>query len=115
MADVKTAASSKPASHAGAPKNSNNFMVNLIVVAACIIAAELIFSFVFGASSNFKDAEHHVPANFMGTVHSGGWVVPILMACTFTLISFCVERALTIIKAKGKMNAAEFVRKVQYH
>jgi biopolymer transport protein ExbB len=32
-----------------------------------------------------------------------------------TLISFIVERALTIFKAKGKMDAGEFVRKVQYH
>ncbi|MGN6476947.1 MAG: MotA/TolQ/ExbB proton channel family protein [Flavipsychrobacter sp.] len=114
MADVKTAAS-KSQSHAGKPKNSSNFAINLGIVVACIVVAELVFNFWFGSPSNFKDAEMHVPANFMGTMHSGGWVVPILMGTTLTLISFCVERALTIIKAKGKVNPAEFVRKVQYH
>jgi len=114
MAEVKTAA--KTQTHqAGKPKNASNFMINLIVVVTCVIVAELIFSFVFGAAGNFKDADKHVPANFMGTMHSGGWVVPILMATTLTLISFVVERALTIVKAKGKVNGAEFVRKVQYH
>ncbi len=114
MADVKTAAKSTGHS-AGKPKNSNNFMTNLLVVAACVIVAEVVFHVVFGAAGNFKDAEKHVPANGLGTVYSGGWVVPILMASTLTLISFCVERALTIIKAKGKVSPAEFVRKVQYH
>ena len=51
----------------------------------------------------------------MGTMYSGGFVVPILLATLLTLLSFIVERALTVIKAKGKMDAGEFVRKVQYH
>jgi biopolymer transport protein ExbB len=115
MADVKTAAA-KPTGHqAGKPKNSSNFMVNLLIVAGCIVVAELVFHMVFGSAQNFKDAEKHVPANFLGTMYSGGWVVPILMATTLTLFAFIVERALTIVKAKGKVNGAEFVRKVQYH
>jgi biopolymer transport protein ExbB len=113
MAEVKTAGKSQ--GHAGAPKNANNFTINLLVVVACIAAAEAVFHLLFGQASNFRDAEKHVPANFMGTMYSGGWVVPILMATTLILISFCVERAMTIIKAKGKVNGAEFVRKVQYH
>ncbi len=113
MAEVKAAA--KPSSQAGKPKNSSNFMTNLLVVVACIAVAELVFHLVFGQASNFKDAEKHVPANGLGTVYSGGWVVPILMSSALILIAFCVERALTIVKAKGKISPAEFVRKVQYH
>jgi biopolymer transport protein ExbB len=117
MADVKTGAA-KASSHgtrAGQPKNSNNMLINLIVVVACIAVAEGIFHGLFGNASHFKDAEKHVPADFMGTMYSGGWVVPILMATALTLICFVIERALTIFKAKGKVAAGEFVRKVQYH
>src|SRR5690606_27615460 len=114
MADVKTAAA-KPQGHAGKPKNTSNFMINLLIVIACVAICEAVFHLVFGAPSNFKDAERHVPANGLGTVYSGGWVVPILMSTCLTLIAFVVERALTIVRAKGKMNAGEFVRKVQYH
>lgn len=117
MADVKTAAVKPSAqSHsAGKPKNSNNFLINLVVVVSCIIVSVLIFNFVLGAAGNFKDAEHHVPANFMGTMHSGGFIVPILMATFLTLLCFIIERFITIFKARGRVNSGEFVRKVQYH
>ena len=116
MADVKTAAARPAGSQhgAGKPKNSNNFVTNLLVVLACILAGVLIYSFVLGASGNFNDAMKEHPKNFMGTMHSGGFVVPILMATLLTLICFIIERALTVIKAKGN-NSGEFVRKVQYH
>jgi len=118
MADVKTAAAkptSAPGNRAGKPKNANNFFINLIVVAACVVAALLIFNFVLGAAGNFKDADKHVPANGLGTMYSGGFVVPILMATALTLLCFIIERAITIFKAKGRVASGEFVRKVQYH
>jgi biopolymer transport protein ExbB len=117
MADVKTAPArpSNPQGTAGKPKNSSNFLVNLIVVVCCIVAGVLIYFLVLGNAGNFQDALKEKPKNFLGTMYSGGFVVPILMATLLTLLSFVVERALTIIKAKGKMDGGEFVRKVQYH
>jgi len=117
MADVKTAAPRPSAPHgtAGKPKNSSNFFINLIVVVACIVMGIVIWKFVLGSPSNFNDAMKEKAKNFMGTMYQGGFVVPILLATLLTLLSFIVERALTIIKAKGKMDAGEFVRKVQYH
>ena len=120
MADVKTAPARPSASQgksAGKPKNSSNFMTNLIVVVSCIVVGYLIWKFVMGNASNFKDAEkqHAQDGNFLGLMYQGGFVVPILLATLLTLISFVVERALTIFRAKGKMDAGEFVRKVQYH
>jgi biopolymer transport protein ExbB len=116
MAEVKTAAAKPAASHAGKPKNSNNFWLNTIVVAACVVAGEVIWKFVLGNPSNFLDGEHREKAaNIMGTMYQGGFVVPILIATLLTLLCFVVERTLTIVKAKGKMDAGEFVRKVQYH
>jgi biopolymer transport protein ExbB len=116
MAEVKTAAANASlGARAGKPKNSNNFWVNLLVVVACLVVAHLIFHVLLGDAGNFKDKEKHVPANFAGTMYSGGWVVPILMSTALVLICFIVERALTIIRAKGKVAGGEFVRKVQYH
>ncbi|HTN44945.1 MAG TPA: MotA/TolQ/ExbB proton channel family protein [Flavipsychrobacter sp.] len=115
MADVKTAAA-KPTGHqAGKPKNSNNFWVNLIIVAVCIAAGWAVYSFVLGSPSNFADAERHKPKNFAGNMYLGGFIVPFLIATFLTMLAFVIERALTVAKAKGKMNNAEFVRKVQYH
>ena len=118
MADVKTAAARPSAPQgAGKPKNSSNFLTNLIVVVSCIVVGYLIWKFVMGNAGNFKDAEkaHAQDGNILGLMYQGGFVVPVLLATLLTLISFVVERALTIFKAKGKMDAGEFVRKVQYH
>lgn len=116
MADVKTAAA-KPSGHgAGAPKNSNNFMVNLLVVASCLIAGFLVWKFVLGSASNFADGETREKAkNGLGTMYQGGFVVPVLMATLLTLLCFIIERTMTIFKSKGKVASGEFVRKVQYH
>jgi biopolymer transport protein ExbB len=126
MAEVKSApakptpSSSQGQNHgsagAGKPKNANNFMINLMVVVGCIVIAECIYYLALGRPANFHDgAERHKPANFAGTMFSGGFVVPILMATALTLFSFIIERALTVFKARGKVAAGEFVRKVQYH
>lgn len=117
MADVKTAPA-KPTSQgsAGKPKNANYFWRNFIFVVLMIAVGEILWKFVLGAESNFQDgATREKPANVFGTMYQGGFVVPILMGTALTLILFVIERALTIIKAKGKMDGGEFVRKVQYH
>jgi biopolymer transport protein ExbB len=118
MADVKTAAARPSASQgnsAGKPKNSSNFMYNLIIVVACILVGYVTWKFVLGSDSNFLDKEKQKATGVFGLMYQGGFVVPILLATLFTLLCFVVERALTIVKAKGKMDAGEFVRKVQYH
>ncbi len=118
MAEVKntsTAPRPAPKAVAGKPKNTNNMLLNFLVVLACIAVGQLIFYFVLGNPQNFLDAEMHSPKNILGTMYLGGFIVPILMATLLVLISFIIERGLTIFKAKGKMAAGEFVRKVQFH
>ncbi len=115
MADVKSAAKKPQGAAAGKPKKSNDMLKNILVMAVLIAIAHLIFYLYFGRPANFKDEEMHVPANLMGTVRLGGWVVPILMSTALVLIFFVFERGLTIFKARGKMSGTEFVRKVQYH
>jgi biopolymer transport protein ExbB len=48
-------------------------------------------------------------------MYEGGIVVPVLIASFLTVVVFVIERFLTISKATGKGNIAEFIRRVQYH
>jgi biopolymer transport protein ExbB len=48
-------------------------------------------------------------------MYDGGIIVPILLATFLTVVTFVIERLLTIAKATGTGNIAEFIRKVQYH
>lgn len=117
MADVKTAtAASKPSGApraAGKPKNSNSFWLNLAIVAVCIAAGWIIRIFVLGDKGNFNSEGH--PINWKGDMYSGGVIVPFLIATFLTMLSFVIERGITVLRAKGKVNGGEFVRKVQYH
>lgn len=100
----------------GSPKkNSGNFMLNVAIIVICLIISHAIFYLVFGSQSNFQDAERHVPANLMGTVRLGGWVVPVLMGTALICIVFVIERGLTIFRSRGKMGNADFIRQIQYH
>jgi biopolymer transport protein ExbB len=116
MADVKTATAVRPSGAAGKPKNSNNFWLNLGIVVVMIALGWIIRTLVLGDASNFSDgvAREH-PMNWRGNMYSGGVIVPFLIAMFLTMLSFVIERGITIAKAKGKVNGGEFVRKVQYH
>jgi biopolymer transport protein ExbB len=110
MADVKTAVASTANS---TQKGSNSMMLNFIIVVVCIVVAHLIFH--LGFSTQFLDAEKHKAKNIFGTMYQGGWVVPILISTFFVMLSFLIERSLTIFKARGKMSNADFIKKVQFH
>jgi biopolymer transport protein ExbB len=114
MADAKKTAA-KVASSANPKKNSGHFWLNVGIIAVCMTITHVLFYFVFGADGNFRDAAHHEPANMLGTIRQGGWVVPILMGTLLVCIAFVVERGLTIFRSKGKMGNAEFIRKIQHH
>lgn len=48
-------------------------------------------------------------------MYDGGIVVPILIGNFLVVLTFVIERFLTIAKASGTGNNDEFIRKVQYH
>ncbi|MBK7762125.1 MAG: MotA/TolQ/ExbB proton channel family protein [Bacteroidetes bacterium] len=113
MADVK-ANVSKPQN--ASSKSSNVMLINTLIVATCLIVAHVIFHTVFASTGNFNDgAARHQPKNLMGTMYLGGWVVPILLSTFLVALCFIIERALTVFKSRGKMNNAEFIKKVQFH
>jgi biopolymer transport protein ExbB len=113
MADVKTAAT-KATNSSSKAKNSNGFLVNLIIVLLCVATGFIVFNYVLGSASNFADADKKTPLNFMGNMYHAGFIIALLLSMLFITIVFVIERGLTIMKAKGKFNGAELVRKVQY-
>lgn len=117
MADVKNASNANRAASAKT-KNTNGFWVNLGIVALCIIVGQLVYHVVLGDVSNFADgATKHVPkpGNWKGNMYLGGFIVPLLLASFMVMLAFTIERGIAIMRAKGKTNGGELVRKVQYH
>jgi len=89
----------------------------------CIISGYLIWRFIIGSADNFLKPDlnggfwphHESPKSGFARMYQGGIIVPILIGALLTVITFVIERFLTIGKATGNGNIAEFIRKVQYH
>jgi biopolymer transport protein ExbB len=104
------------------PKKKSN-AISWIAPVVCIIAGFVIWRFILGNPSNFERPDlsggffpkHQEPKNGLYRMYEGGVIVPILIACFLTVLTFVIERFMTISKATGKGNIAEFIRKVQYH
>jgi biopolymer transport protein ExbB len=90
-----------------------NFMSAFIAIAISVAIGELIYMFVLGDASHFDAEGHPKQGDYLGMMHAGGFIVPILMAIFMIIITFSIERLITISKAKGKGNAVEFLRSIK--
>lgn len=129
MAETKptaTVAATKSTTSSVQPKKSGN-SVSWLAPLVCIIIGYCIWRFLLGAptAENFstidKDSSHWFwpnhegPKNGLSRMYTGGIIVPLLIGTLLTVLTFVVERFLTVTKASGTGSIAEFVRKVQYN
>jgi biopolymer transport protein ExbB len=106
----------KPAAKAAATeKKSGGISAGLILIILFVIAIA-IYTFVMGDGSHFEGGTnegHPLPGDYFGIVYKGGVIVPVLMTCFLTALTFSIERLLTIGKAKGTGDVNAFVRSIQ--
>lgn len=123
MAETKpTAATAAKSSTSVQPKKKGN-SISWVAPLVCIISGYLIWRFIIGADGNFTHPDlaggfhpnQQGPKSGFSRMYQGGVIVPILIGALLTVITFVIERFMTISKATGTGNIAEFIRKVQYH
>jgi biopolymer transport protein ExbB len=86
-----------------------------IVIPILFVVAVLVFWFVMGNPENFQGnntANLPKPGNYLGTIFKGGIIVPILMTILLMVITFSIERWITLTRAKGKGSISSFVVRV---
>jgi biopolymer transport protein ExbB len=118
---VATATAAKSSTSVQPKKKSN--AISWVAPVICIIAGYVIWRFILGNPDNFTQPDlaggfwphHKGPKGGLVRMYECGIIVPILIATLLTVITFVIERLLTITKATGTGNIAEFIRKVQYH
>ena len=121
MAETKPTAPVKSTTSVQPAKKSN--VISWIAPVACLLGGFIIWRFILGSASNFEHPDpaggfwpnHHGPKGGLVKMYEGGIIVPILIGAFLTVVVFVIERMLTISKATGNGNIAEFIRKVQYH
>jgi len=85
-----------------------------VVLVAAFIVSLVIFMFVFGNPANFKAGDTHgTPINVFGQIYKGGPVVVALMTISIMVITFIIERLLSLGKARGRGPIESFVKKAQ--
>ena len=99
-------------------EKTSNFssMFASIVIPAEIVISYLIYNFILGNGSNFEggdSAMNPLPGNYLGIIYKGGSIVPILITINLLVLTFSIERFLTISKAKGKGRVEPFVRNIK--
>lgn len=117
---MAASATVKPATSVQVKKSSN--LISLLAPIICVIVGYIIWRFALGNPSGFAKPgtggfwpDHEGPKNALNKMYLGGIIVPILIGAFLTMLTFVVERFLTITKASGSGNNADFIRKVQYH
>ena len=120
---AETTATVKPTTSVQAKKSSN--IISLIAPVLCLLAGYFIWRIVLGNPSNFGQPNvpgdegwfwpgRHDPKTALSKMYLGGIIVPVLIGTVLTMITFVIERFMTISKANGTGNNADFIRKVQY-
>ena len=103
----------KPAAAATKGKGGLN---PALVIPLLFVIALCVYLFVLGAPEHFKDGDHAkgpIDGDYYGIVYKGGPIVPILMTCFLIVLTFTIERLITLSKASGTGSIDSFVRKVR--
>lgn len=94
-------------------------MLPAIVIPLCFVVAVIIYKFIFGNSANFMEGNSdNEPvkggvAQYLGTIYKGGPIVPVLVTCLLVVITFVIERFITIGAAKGNGSVESFISKIR--
>ena len=96
-------------------QKKSDFPWAIVVILSSLVVSELIFHLVFGARVHFIDdmKKEPVPGDLLGIIYKGGFIVPILMTMLLTVITFSIERFLTINKARGNGSLESFLQKIK--
>ncbi len=122
MAETRPTATAARSTTSVQPKKSSN-AIAWIAPILCLVLGFVIWRFILGNPSNFTNPDpnggfwphHKGPKGGLVKMYEGGIVVPILIANFLIVLTFVIERLLTISKAAGRGNIAEFIRKVQFN
>lgn len=85
------------------------------VIPVAFAAAISIYLFVLGNPNNFQGGDNvnqPIPGNYLGVMYKGGIIVPLLITLLLMVLTYGLERYITINKAKGVKNVNKFVATV---
>ncbi|MEO5979569.1 MAG: MotA/TolQ/ExbB proton channel family protein [Chryseolinea sp.] len=111
---MKTSTSSAASSSSLSESLKSGFAASVIVIE--LILGFCIWKFLLGDPSHFQGGDiegHPIEGDYFGIFYKGGYLVPVALGMLLMVLTFAVERALTIGRAKGKGNIKTFVQRIR--
>jgi biopolymer transport protein ExbB len=98
---------------------------NTLVILICLAAGFSIYKFILGDPVNFEggldliknhipsDKWHPIAGNYLAMMFKGGSIVPLLMSVILVLLTFSLERFISLSRASGRGSLSKFVKNIQ--
>jgi len=87
-----------------------------LIIPITFAISYVIYAYVFGDGSHFEGGDNTkeaISGDMFGIIYKGGIIVPILLTCFLTLVTFVFERLLTITLSRGTGSMDGFLREVK--
>jgi biopolymer transport protein ExbB len=86
-----------------------------IAIPVALVVGVLIYMYALGSPSNFEGNDPILghPHNLMGTVYKGGYIVPCLIAVNIIVITFFIERLISLFQSRGTSSVDGFIHNVR--
>jgi biopolymer transport protein ExbB len=87
----------------------------LVIIPLTLVLSTLLFYFVLGNEANFDhgDPVKGHPLNFLGIVYKGGIIVPVLISFFIMVVTFSIERFVTLRSANGNGSLSSFIQEIK--
>jgi biopolymer transport protein ExbB len=89
-----------------------------IVLLLAVVCAMLIHNYILGSDAHFQKlptgaVDYDTPTDLLGTIHTGGLLVPALITLSILVLTFIFERLFSLAKAQGKGDIPGFLKRVE--
>jgi biopolymer transport protein ExbB len=88
----------------------------VLVIPIAIVIGFLIWKFVMGDPSGFEGGDpekNPLPNHLLAAMYKGGALVPVLIGTFITVLTFSIERMITIGKSKGTGRIETFIGRIR--
>lgn len=92
--------------------------MGVVVIVFSIIVAYFIYSQILGDPDNFIDGDpNNQPkeGHYLGTIYKGGKIIVLQISFMIILLTYAIERAFSLYRAKGKKSSKAFADTIKQH